>query len=89
MQDEFAIAAGKDQVDARALEVAGKKQMGIRNDNSVGRHMRRNVVDLDVTKRVRSRVGSIAVRQQISEFTGQAQHGTAAAMVKSYTIFNV
>ena len=51
MQHEFAVVAGQDQVDARPLEIAGEQQMGVRNDNGVGRRMRRNLVDMELAGR--------------------------------------
>ena len=45
MQDDFAVVAGEDQVDARALEIAGEEQVRVRNDNGVRRRMCRNFVD--------------------------------------------
>jgi hypothetical protein len=56
--------------------------MRIRNNNSVGRRMARNSSDMDV----RTGVSTLHIRRHVVEFTGQAQNGTAAAMVKSYTI---
>ena len=50
MQDELAVVAGENQVDARSLEVAVEQQVGIRNGNGVGRRMRRNAADLEVSK---------------------------------------
>ena len=50
MQDELAVVAGENQVDARPLEVAVEQQVGIRNDNGVGRRMRRNAAYLEVSK---------------------------------------
>ncbi len=76
------VVSGHDEIDARALEVAGEEQMRIRNDNSVGRRMARNGSDMDM----RTGVSTLAVSRQVGKFAGQAQNGTAAAMVKSYTI---
>ena len=50
MQDEFAVLSGQNEVDARPFEVPGEEQVGIRNDNGVGRRMRRNAADLEVSK---------------------------------------
>ncbi|XIA66134.1 hypothetical protein ACFIOY_08680 [Bradyrhizobium sp. TZ2] len=82
LQDEFAVIAGENEVDARPLEIAGEEQMGIRNNNGVGRRMCRNFVDTHVP----NRLGTLAVGQQIGEFTGQAQKGTIGAKVNIYTI---
>jgi hypothetical protein len=82
MQDDFMAVAGNDEVDARALEVAGEEQMRIRNNNGVGRRMARNGSNMDM----RTGVSTQAVRRQVGKFAGQAQNGTVAAMVKSYTI---
>ena len=51
MQDDLAVAAAKDQVDARPLEIAVEQQMGIRNNDGVGRRMCRNLVDMDIAGR--------------------------------------
>ena len=82
MQHQFAVAVGEDQIEARPLEVAVEQQVGIRNDNGVGRRMRRNAVDVDRTMEMRT----MAVRQHIGKFAGQTQNGTVAAKVNIYTI---
>ena len=51
MQDEFAVAVGEDEVDARPLEVAVEQQIGIRNNYGVGRRMCRNLVDMELAGR--------------------------------------
>ena len=83
VQDQFAVVAGQDEVDARALEVAVEEQIGVRNDNGVRRRMRRNAVDVDRTMGVRT----MDARQHVSKFAGQTQNGTVAAKVNIYTIF--
>ncbi len=44
--------------------------------------MPRNGSDMDM----RAVVGALTVRQHVCKFAGQAQSGTVAAMVKTYTI---
>ena len=66
MQDDLAVAAAQDQVDARPLEIAVEQQMGIRNDNGVDRRMRRNAVDVDRAMGMRA----MGVRQHIGKFAG-------------------
>jgi hypothetical protein len=44
--------------------------------------MCRNSADMEV----RTRVRAVHISRHVVEFAGQAQNGTAAAMVKSYTI---
>jgi hypothetical protein len=56
--------------------------MGIGNNNGIGRCMTRNSSNMDV----RAGVYTLDIRRRVVEFAGQAQNGTAAAMVKCYTI---
>jgi hypothetical protein len=44
--------------------------------------MARNGSNMDV----RTGVSTVTIRRHVAEFAGQAQNGTVAAMVKSYTI---
>lgn len=69
VQDNFTAVAGNNEVDARALIVAGKEQMRIRNYNSVGGRMARYGATLDM----RTVVSTQSVRGDIAEFSGQAQ----------------
>jgi hypothetical protein len=39
LQNQFVVVLGKDEVDARPLEVSLKKQIGVRNDDGVRRGM--------------------------------------------------
>ena len=48
VQHQLAVVLGEDEVDARALEVAGEQQMRVGNDDRVRRRMCRNAVDMDV-----------------------------------------
>ena len=84
LQNQFAVAAAQDKIDARPLEVAVEEQIGIRNDNGVGRCMRRNAVDADRTMEMHTMVA----RQHIGKLTGQTQNGTIAAKVNIYIKFD-
>jgi hypothetical protein len=66
VQNQLAIVAGKNEVDTRALEVAGEEQMRIGDDDRVGRCMSRNGIDVDMPMRV----GSRPSRQQVIDFAG-------------------
>ena len=85
VQNQFAVVAGKNEVDARALEVAGEEQMRIGNDDRVGRRMRRNGVDVDMPMRVGS-PGRQAADRRICR---PSSNGTTAAKVNIYIIFKV
>jgi hypothetical protein len=66
MQNDLAVAAAQDQVDARPLVITVEQQMGIRNDNSVDRRMGRNAVDVDRAMGMRA----MGVGQHIGKFAG-------------------
>ena len=41
VQDQFVVVVGKDEIDAFTLEIAVEQQLRVRNDDRVGRRMRR------------------------------------------------
>ena len=46
VQDQLAVVLGKDEVDARSLEIAVEQQMRVGDDDRAGRRMRGNAVDM-------------------------------------------
>ena len=83
LQNQLTVGIRQNEIDARALEIAGEKQMCVRNDNGAGRCMRGNTIDMDVS----AQVSVLTVKQHIGKFTGQCQMGTVAAKVNTNTIF--
>jgi hypothetical protein len=76
VHDQFAVGVGKDQVDAGALEVGAEQQMRVRNDNGIGRRMRRRMLDMHMGMR------SEAVRRQTGvEFANEIQWATAKWLI--------
>ena len=61
-----------------------EQEMRVGNDDGTGRCMRRNAVDVGMP----IQMSALTVRQHVARFIGQAQMGTIAAKVNTYTIFN-
>jgi hypothetical protein len=76
VHDQFAVGIGKNQVDAGPLEVRAEQQMRVRNDDGVGRRVRRRMLDLHMGMR------SEAVRGQFGvEFANEIQWATAKWLI--------
>ena len=82
-QDQFVVGLGKDQVDARSLEVAGEQQLRVRHHDRAGRKMPWNGLDMDLPTGKRA----MGIQQLTVEFIGEAQKGITAFKVNIYRIF--
>jgi hypothetical protein len=69
VQHQLAVVLGENEVDAEALEVAGKQQVRVGDDDRVGDRMRRNGLDMGGASRLRH----VAAWKQPVEFIVQTQ----------------